>query len=172
MVVFAGDEIRFDHLIGNGLMLASAIGWALGAVVSRPLVKTKPAIVVLTQSMPAALVVLVPYAIGASLTTSWLNLSSTSYLALAHFTILAGALGFVGFFYGVQKIGAPGAMYYQFCVAPVATLLAWIVLGDSLRPLQFVGMGVVLLGVILATAARKREAAKHDITPLDCPAEA
>ena len=172
MVVFAGDEIHFDHLVGNGLMLASAVGWALGAVVSRPLVKTKPAITVLTQSMPAALIILVPYAIQATLTTPWLNLAATSYFALAHFTILAGALGFVGFFYGVQKIGAPGAMYYQFCVAPVATLFAWIFLRDSLRPLQIVGMGVVLLGVILATAARKREAAKHEVTPLDCPAEA
>lgn len=172
MVVFAGDEIRFDHLVGNGLMLASAIGWALGAVVSRPLVIKRPAIVVLTQSMPAALLILVPYALDASFATPWLSLSPTSYLAFAHFTILAGALGFVGFFYGVQKIGAPGAMYYQFCVAPVATLFAWIFLGDSLRPLQIVGMGVVLFGVILATAARKREAAKHEITPQDCPAEA
>lgn len=172
MVVFAGDELRFDHLLGNGLMLASAIGWALGAVVSRPLVRERPAILVLTQSMPAALVVLVPYALSATLATPWLSLSPPSYFALAHFTALAGALGFVGFFYGVQKIGAPGAMYYQFCVAPVATLFAWIFLGDSLGAWQIVGMGIVLFGVILATAARNREASKHEVTPLDCPAEA
>ena len=172
LVVFAGDEIRFDHLIGNGLMLASAVGWALGAVVSRPLVRTKPAIVVLTQSMPAALAVLIPYALTATLAAPWLTLSSTSYWAFAHFTIIAGALGFVGFFYGVQKIGASGAMYYQFCVAPVATLFAWIFLKDTLRPLQIIGMGVVLLGVVLATVARTRAAAENEVTPLDCPAEA
>lgn len=172
LVVFAGDEIRFDHLVGNGLMLASAVGWALGAVVSRPLVKTKPAIVVLTQSMPAALVILLPYALTATLATSWMKLSATSYLAFGHFTIIAGALGFVGFFYGVQKIGASGAMYYQFCVAPVATLFAWIFLRDTLHPLQILGMGVVLLGVVLATVARTKVAEEHEVTPLDCPAEA
>ena len=152
-------------------MLLSAIAWALSAVVSRPLVKERSSIVVLTQSMPAAMIVLVPYALLDVLKTNWLDLSWNSYLAFAHFTLFAGALGFAGFFYGVQKVGASGAMYYQFCVAPLATLFAWIFLGDALHPLQILGMGVVLTGVVLATVARGK-AARREIGALDCPAEA
>lgn len=171
LVVFGGSELRLDHLIGNLLMLISAVAWALSAVVSRPLVKERNAIVVLTQSMPAALVVLIPYAIMDTLATPWLALSWESYLAFGHFTILAGALGFAGFFYGVQRIGASGSMYYQFGVAPVATLFAWLFLGDTLHPVQILGMGVVLTGVVLATVARSR-AAKKELMALECPAEA
>jgi drug/metabolite transporter (DMT)-like permease len=172
MVVFGGAELRMDHLLGNALMLASGIAWALSAVISRPLVSRKPAIVLLTQSMPAAVLVLLPYAFLPTLATPWLELTASTWLAMGHFTILAGALGFAGFFYGVQKIGAPGAMYYQFGVAPVATLFAWMFLGDRLWPLQIAGMGVVLAGVIFATVARNRANARAQPTALDCPAEA
>jgi drug/metabolite transporter (DMT)-like permease len=171
MVVFGGSEVRMDHLLGNGLMLVSAIAWALSAVVSRPLVQQRQSIAVLTQSMPAALIVLVPYAAKDFVATPWLDLTWQSYLGMAHFTLMAGALGFAGFFYGVQQVGASGAMYYQFCVAPLATLFAWIFLGDALHPVQIVGMGVVLAGVVLATVARGKSAEK-EIMPFECPAEA
>lgn len=158
LVVFGGAELQVKNLIGDGLMLASAIAWALTSVWSRPLVKDRSSIVVLTQSMPAALLVLVPYSIVDVLKTPWLDLTAKSYLAFGHFTLLAGALGFAGFFYGVQKIGASAAMLYQYGVAPLATLFAWIFLKDRLHPAQLIGMAVVLTGVIMGTAARNRAA--------------
>lgn len=171
MVVFTGKQLHLDHLLGNGLMLTSGMMWALSAVVSKPLIKNRAPIFLLTQSMPAAMVVLVPYALKDFVQTPWLDLSLGSYLSFGHFTALAGAFGFAGFFYGVQKIGATGAMYYQFCVAPLATVFAWIFLGDSLEPAQILGIGVVLAGVIWATQARKvREQARLALA--ECPAEA
>lgn len=159
LVVFGGAEIHLENLAGNGLMLASAIAWALTSVWSRPLVSARPAIVVLTQSMPTAMLVLVPYSILDVWRTPWLSLTAKSYLAFGHFTILAGALGFAGFFYGVQRVGASGAMLYQYGVAPLATIFAWMFLGDRLHPVQLMGMAVVLTGVVLGTAARNRAAA-------------
>jgi len=159
LVVFGGTEIQAANLVGDALMLASAIAWALTSVWSRPLVQSRPPIVVLTQSMPAAMLVLVPYSILDVWRTPWLSLTAKSYLAFGHFTILAGALGFAGFFYGVQKVGASGAMLYQYGVAPLATIFAWLFLGDRLHPVQLVGMAVVLTGVVLGTAARNRAAA-------------
>lgn len=172
LVVFGGADFQGAHLLGNGLMLASAIAWALGAVVSRPLVKDRSAMVVLTQSMPAGLLVLVPYAIVGTLKVPWFSLQPETYGAFAHFTFLAGVLGFVGFFYGVQKVGAPGAMFYQYGVAPLATFFAWVFLKDALHPWQVVGMGVVMAGVVMATAARNRAQRMLEPTGLECPAEA
>lgn len=158
LVVFGGTEIHWENLAGNGLMLASAIAWALTSVWSRPLVGKRPPIVLLTQSMPAAMLVLVPYAIADTLATPWLDLTLKTYFAFGHFTLFAGALGFAGFFYGVQQVGASGAMLYQYGVAPLATLLAWAFLGDKLLPIQLGGMAIVIAGVVMGTAARRKVA--------------
>jgi drug/metabolite transporter (DMT)-like permease len=172
LVVFGGAQFHADHLLGNGLMLASSITWALGTVISRPLVKERPAIVVLTESMPAAFLVLIPYALTATLQIDWRSLHPESWWALAHFTFLAGVAGFVGFFVGVRQIGAAGAMMYQYCVAPLATLFAWWLLKEALNAWQLVGMAVVLAGVVAATAARKRVPVAACPAVLECPAEA
>ncbi len=172
LVVFGGAQFHAEHLVGNGLMLASGIAWALSSVISKPLVQARPAIVVLTEAMPAAFLVLIPYALSDTLKIDWLGLKPESWWAMAHFTFLAGVLGFVGFFIGVQKIGAAGAMMYQYGVAPLATLFAWWMLNESLHAWQVAGMAIVLPGVVLATQARNRARIESDLSPRECPAEA
>jgi drug/metabolite transporter (DMT)-like permease len=159
MVMGAGGQTQSaaqsqEHLLGVFMVLASAIVWATSTVISKPLLEVMTPIRLLTVSMPIAALVLVPYGIGPFLEVPWGKLSSTSWLTLAHVTFLAGVAGFIGFYAGVRKIGAPGAMLYQFFVPPLAALIEWLAFGKSLQPLQFLGFAVIVGGVLMASRAR------------------
>lgn len=146
-----------DHLIGIGLMLGSAIVWAWSTVISRPLLKSMTPLRLLAVSMPAALLILVPYGWQSMVSTPWQSISGTGWLTLTHVTFLAGVAGFIGFYAGVRKIGASGAMLYQYLVPPLAALLEWAIFGRSLTWIQFLGFLVVILGISVASWGRQSQ---------------
>lgn len=156
MVILAGHHAEGGQIIGNLLVLASAVVWAFCAVMTRTLVQKDTPLNVLTLSMPGALPLLVPYGLGASLAVDWARMDWVGWLSLAHIVILAGVVGFIGFYVGVRQVGSAGAMLYQFLVPPLAAFFAWLTLHDHLEVLQAVGLGVILVGVAWSTRVRAR----------------
>jgi len=139
---------------GSMLIFTSAIIWAVGTIISKPLVTKMDPIVMTTLTMPAGLLALIPFGWRDFAGTDWLHLPAVDWAMLLYFSIGAGALGFMGFYKGVQQVGAAGAMLYQYFVAPLAVFSGWLVYRQSLSLGQFVGLAVVILGVWLANRAR------------------
>lgn len=154
LVMAGAPAADSGKLLGNVLILCSSVVWAGATVFSRPLVERYSPYRVLTLSMPGALVILVPYGLVASLEAPWATLSATTWWTLAYITLVAGAIGFIGFYEGVKQIGGPSAMLYQYFVPIIAALSAWIVFGRTLSALQFLGVAIVLGGVAWANRAR------------------
>jgi drug/metabolite transporter (DMT)-like permease len=148
-----------EHLFGVGLVLTSALIWAWTTVISKPLLHRISPIRMLAVSAPASLLVLLPYGLVPAMNTQWSAVTPTAWFLLFHITVLAGVVGFIGFYAGVKQVGAPGAMLYQYFVPPLAALLEWAVIGKTLQPIQFLGFGIIVVGVW--TASRFRQ---HRIT--------
>lgn len=148
-----------DHMFGIAMLLSSAIVWAWSTVISRPLLKSMSPLRLLAISMPSALLILIPYGASATISTPWTGISATAWLTLAHVTLLAGVAGFLGFYAGVKKIGAAGAMLYQYLVPPLAALVEWALTGHSLTWIQFLGFGVVVAGVSIASWKKEQNPA-------------
>lgn len=144
-----------NRLWGDFLVLTSAVVWAFSIVLARPLVLRMDPVRALTLSMPGALLVLFPYGIRDALATDWTKLSWVSWGSFLHVSILAGALGFIGFYRGLRAVGAAGAMLYQFFVPAIASLFAALILHERLTLAQFVGFAVIVAGVTFALRARK-----------------
>ncbi len=142
------------RLIGDLVMLLSSVLWAISATLSRPLVIKYSPFTVLTVSMWGALPVWLVFGIGPTLAMDFGAMSFSGWAHLLFVVICAGILGFVGFYMGVSKIGAPGAMLYQYCVSPLATIFSFLVLRTGLVWLQILGFGLVLFGVVMANRAR------------------
>lgn len=161
IVILAGVQQAQEEqnkLLANILILISSIVWAAATVYSRPLVEKYSPFRVLTLSMPGALLVLLPYGLLPTLAVDWEGLKPVTWWMLGHVAVLAGVVGFAGFYAGVRQIGAPGAMLYQYFVPPTAAACAWLVLGQPMQPLQLVGLVVVLAGVATAMHFRYRAA--------------
>jgi drug/metabolite transporter (DMT)-like permease len=74
---------------------------------------------------------------------------------LVSFVVLLGTVApFALVLQGLSRIGATRAGLLGTAEPPLAGLVAWIVLGEALAPVQMLGGGVVLAGIVLAETAR------------------
>lgn len=153
-VILAGAKNGHGTREGNLMILGSAITWAYGAVLSKSQVTRYSPVQALTLGMPGALLILIPYGIVETLRVPWGDLTPQTWWMLLHVVVGAGAIGFLGFYEGVKKIGPAAAMLYQYFVPIVATFFAYLMLKQSLSPWQAAGLGIVILGVAIASKAR------------------
>lgn len=156
LVVFGGGAEAHHKWSANGLIFLSSFVWATSAVLTRKLVKDKQPLELLTQGMPGALVALLPFGFLSMLQVQPATWTVGTWVALLHVALLAGALGFLGFYTGVKQIGAASAMLYQYFVPLIAALFGYLVQGTVLSPEQFGGMALVLGGVGLAMKLKQR----------------
>ncbi len=163
LVVGAGAFSGRTNLVGAVLLLTSALVWAAATVISKPIMSKVPPVEMFALSMPAAALILVPYGIRDLVEVAWRNLTPTVWGNLFHVTFLAGLVGFVGFYRGVQRAGASAAMLYQFLVPLLASFFAWVCLGTVMTWVQWLGVVVVLAGVGYASWSRLRMAAVRTV---------
>ena len=154
IVIASGSKDSSGTLAGNLMILASAVVWAYGAVLSKPLVARYSPLQSLTLSMPGALLILIPYGLMPTLQVPWSELTSQTWWMLIHVVFGAGFIGFLGFYEGVKSKGPSAAMMYQFFVPIVATFFGYILLRQSLSVWQAVGLSIVIFGVTVASRAR------------------
>ena len=172
MVVIGSGQVKTgteSHVTGDLLILGSAIVWSFQAAYSKPFLAQMSALRLLTLSMPGALPILIPYGLATSLQVDWQAVSPQSWLMFAHVTFLAGVVGFLGFYAGVKKIGAPAALLYQYFVPPIAVLFEWFLFGKVLQLWQWVGFVLVVAGVSIASYYRFQ--ASKSYAPASAPVE-
>lgn len=154
VAVVVGSSGGSSGWVGPALVFTSAVVWAYGAVLTREMLKRYSPVVLLTLTMPGGLLVLVPFGIHDVLNVRFGTLTGIDWALIAFIAALAGAVGFVGFYRGVQQVGAGSAMLYQYLTPIFAAVFGYFVLGRALGPLQWIGMAVVLVGVAIASTAR------------------
>ena len=145
-----------NPLLGNGMVLLSALIWSFATIIGRPLLTEYSPIQLLTISLPGALPVLLIYGGKDLLHVPWSNLTWVTWINLAQVVFLSGVLAFVCFYEGVKQIGPGRATTYQYFVPILATFFGILILKQSPTPFQVLGLAVVISGVWLASVARNR----------------
>lgn len=158
LVILGGSAAGHGSVQGNVTILISAVVWAGGAVMMKPLLSRYSPVAVLTMAMPGALPVLIPYGLAATLATDFAKITPTGWFNFSTVAVMSGVVAFVCFYTGLRQIGASAAALYQYFVPPIAAFFAWVVMGKPLGPIQFLGLAVVLGGVAYAGQARARAA--------------
>lgn len=137
--------------IGIAAGLAGALSMAAGTVLSRHWQPDVPALTFTAWQLTAGGLLLVPLAfmVEPSLPTlTGLNLLGFLWLGL-----VGGALTYIIWFRGVARLEPAAVASLGFLSPLVATLLGWLLLGQSLSPLQVVGFVTVLASVWMAQRA-------------------
>jgi probable blue pigment (indigoidine) exporter len=137
--------------IGIAAGLAGALSMAAGTVLTRHWQPDVPALTFTAWQLTAGGLLLVPLAfiVEPSLPTlTGLNLLGFLWLGL-----VGGALTYIIWFRGVARIEPAAVASLGFLSPLVATLLGWLLLGQSLSPLQVVGFVTVLASVWMAQLA-------------------
>ncbi|MFO8082179.1 MAG: DMT family transporter [Armatimonadota bacterium] len=158
MVILGGagaEHVPETRVLGDLLMLASAFGYALFMVVSKPLMTRYGALKVVTFAFLFGLIVVVPFGAHDAVTADWGALGAAEWGALFWTVVLAGTFGFMAWYWRISKTSASRVAVYQYIVPVVALITAVLLLGERPTALQIFGAALVLLGLYFA---RRRSA--------------
>jgi drug/metabolite transporter (DMT)-like permease len=133
------------------LVLGAALSAALFTVVQKPLLADlRPVDAVAWSTWLGALLVL-PFAIGAGLGSTIADATLGENLSVVWLGVVPSALGYLLYAAVLARMDASAASVLLYAIPPVAALIAWVWLGESLGVLTIAGGAVALVGVYFAT---------------------
>jgi drug/metabolite transporter (DMT)-like permease len=160
----AGDRTR---LLALAALLAGALSWTIGSILSR---RTRlPA----NSFVAAAWQMLAAGAFNTVLGTllgQWprFHLNRAAAGSLAYLITCGSLLGYTGFIYLIEHVPVAKVSSYAYVNPVVAVLLGILLLHERPAPEEFVGMAAILVAVFLLTSARvKVRGAGHRVEGLE-----
>ncbi len=148
LIVGIGNMSMSNTLGGVSLVIA-ALTWALMSVLVKRVPSDYSQIVVTTYATFVALIVLTPFVLP--------RLHAINFLELAHPTIWGGLLylgvvstagGFLLWNRGLQMLNASSGGIFFFFQPIVGTLLGWLLLGEKIGIMFWIGSFLILIGVL------------------------
>lgn len=140
-----GAVSNLNHLfIGIGLSFASAIGYAIVALLSRSLAGVCHPIHSTAVSFSVGALILLPLVAFSGQTTHY---SGEVWGLLLYLGVVPTALGYVLFFLGVNYIKASTASILTMLEPLVATYLAWLLFSESLSPIAIIGATLLFIAI-------------------------
>ncbi|HEX5499890.1 MAG TPA: EamA family transporter [Thermomicrobiales bacterium] len=146
----AGASEPGATVAGVVLALASATGLAAHVLASRFLAGRHPTIRPLAIAFSVGVIVFAPVALGRGVAFAQ---PPVGWLLLVYLGVVPSALAYVMFQRGLRDVAATTASVLTLIEPLTAAILAWLLFGERLSPLGFVG-GALLLGAILLLSRR------------------
>lgn len=162
VVIAAGVGISMSgSLVGSVLTLAAAACWASYTAFAAPVLRRHSPLVLTTWATIGGTLVLIPPGVAQLLAPGALGPEQAAkvvplVLAIAYSGVLAAALANVIVFNGVRLLGPTRVITLQSFVPAMAVVLAFIFLGEPIRPAQVVGGLIIVVGVALTRRASMR----------------
>lgn len=150
VVALLGLDIDVSHGWAVSAALATALGYAIGAIVVSRFLSGVPPLGVIAVSLAVAATLYVPFVIPvwpSRITAE----AAGSTLVLG---VVCTALAFLLFFSLIREVGPTRATVITYLNPLVALLLGVLLLNEPLTPGMLTGFALVLLGSFLATSRR------------------
>ena len=151
IVVYGGlGGVGGVSLEGDLLVVVATVCWGSYAVLSLPLLRRHPPLVVAAYTMLFGGVAAVPFALPDVASGGWGEPSRGALEAVAYSTLLVAAFGFYAWQKGVSRVGANRVLIFQYLITLVGVASGVVLLGEGLTANKFLGGAVILGGVYLA----------------------
>jgi drug/metabolite transporter (DMT)-like permease len=149
VIAAGGVEFSVTTVRGDLLAVLATLLWASYTLGLRRLPRTLPPLEVTTLTTLTGTPGLVLVGIPELLAVSWTALPGVAWGAIAYASVLSLIVAYFIWNASVQRVGSNRTAIYM-CVTPlVAAGAAWLILGERLVPLQGLGAGMIIAGVLL-----------------------
>ncbi len=155
--VGGGSAALHSSLLGDALLLISALCWALFTVLGAPIVRRRSALVASTYATLWCILLLLPF-VPLELAQRPIG-AITPGLVLAVLYLGWGATSLAWFLWykGVERLDAAVAAVFFFAQPLVGGLLSALFLHETLAPAFWLGGAVLAVGIVLASIQAKKE---------------
>lgn len=157
LLVVTASGVRFhaQSLRGDLLVLLAVLCWAYYTVMVRRVGAGVAPLHITAITTMAGTPGLLLLAAPGLLRQDWGGMSTKTWGAVTYATLLALVLGYVLYNRAVQAIGSGRTAIYN-CLTPlVAMVIAWFTLGEVPTGLQFLGVALVIGGVLVSMRGRE-----------------
>jgi drug/metabolite transporter (DMT)-like permease len=152
VLVIAGgkSEVSFrETALGDLMVLSATVSWVFYTVGSRPLVEkygpVKATAIMMASGTPPLLLICAP----SLLRQDWSRVGGLAWGGVVYSALLAIALAYLIWNYGVKRIGSTRTAIYSNFTPVVAMLVAWPALGEVPTAGQLIGAAVIFAGIYL-----------------------
>jgi drug/metabolite transporter (DMT)-like permease len=141
------------HILGDLMFLTVAFCWALYSVLSPPYLQRLGALYVSAWSMLFGAVLMIPLIALGWDRTPWHELRLAHWAGFAYTVVLAGALGYLFWYEGINRLGVARSVIYSYLIPVFAMISAVAFLGEHVSLAQLTGAAVVIAGLVLTRRA-------------------
>jgi drug/metabolite transporter (DMT)-like permease len=162
LVIAAGIGIELTGApIGFALTLGATICWATYTAFGARVLRTHSPLVLTTWATVGGVIVLAPIGLLQLAAPGAVHPQDDGgalaiVLAIVYSGVFAAALANVVVFRGVQLLGPTHITTIQALVPAFAVVLAFVFLGEAIRPVQVVGGAIIIAGVALTRSVSGR----------------
>lgn len=152
LIVGGQGEISWRNgtLLGDLLILLAAMMWAVYTLGGKPLLGRYSPLKLNALTMIPGTTLLALLSIPQLARQNWSAVTPGAWTALAYSTTFAVVVAYVLWYTSVQRVGGARTAVYSNLTPVVASLVSWLVMKESLTPVQIAGAAVVILGILLA----------------------
>lgn len=149
VILFNGEAMSYESILGDILVLISAVCWAYYTIGARPvLAKYSPLkVTALTLSVGSIPIMLV--GIPEALTVNWGAVSLQGWGGMAYSVLLSIILAYILWYNGVVKVGATRTGIYTSLLPAGGVISAYLILGDPITGREIIGTIAIVLGLYL-----------------------
>jgi drug/metabolite transporter (DMT)-like permease len=144
---------------GDLLILASTVNWAIYSILGRDTLKRLGSTRAIGAAMFFGWAMLIPFFVSAAGWQEYLDLSSTSLIAIVFLGVGCSGLGYLFWYAALERLETSQVAAFLY-LEPLVTLIAAVaLLGESVALSTILGGVLVLVGVLIVQTAEPREAA-------------
>jgi drug/metabolite transporter (DMT)-like permease len=155
-----------ETMLGDLLMIAATIAWAVYSVGCRDLIRDNGAVAVTAWSLWAGTIGIILIGLPAVLALDARSLSLGTWLAVGYAGGMSVGVAYVLWSYGVRHLGNTRTSTYSNLVPVVAVIVAWLWLGEQPGPGQLGGAVIIIAGVMLAQRRERPRIAAPPRAPI------
>lgn len=140
-----------SQLLGDVLVIAAALCWAVYSLLGRTL-NQYPQLTVVTHQTIYGMLMLFPFALLES--AGWQRLSLAGSLSILYLGVMCSAVTYLLYNYALRGLAASQVSTFLNLVPVIGVITAMLVLGEHVQFIQVLGGAVILAGVIVSTQAQ------------------
>lgn len=150
LVALRGQPGATGSLAGVLLLFGGALAWAGYSVYAVPLTREASPIKVTAYGMSLAATALLAYSLPDLLRQDWRSLTPLSWAGALYAGLLSNTVGYGLYVWCIQRLGSSRAALWNNLSPIVTAIAAWWLLDERWVGAQWLGAGLVLIGVLTA----------------------
>lgn len=153
----AAVEGGSNQILGAGLVIIAALGWAAGSLYGTRASAARSAILASGMQVLAGGAILL--VIG-TVTGEWskfdvTQVSLVSWIAFVYLVVFGAIVAYTAYSWLLKNASPAAVMTYAYVNPAVAVVLGWVVAGESMTAQMLVGAGIIVGSVALITLQKK-----------------